>query len=156
MSNIHLTKFIEAPVERVFDLTRNLTVLRALFNERKETLHSGAGGNLLEHGETVSIHARHLGKTRMVTLRVTTMQSPLEFTEEQVKGDLENFRHQHHFKAVENGTILIDLIDFGEARGFMGGLLSKLYLKSYLVALTERRNELIRQYAESEKWRVVM
>jgi ligand-binding SRPBCC domain-containing protein len=156
MAGIHLTTFIEAPIERVFDLTRNLAVYKYVFNSRKEKFSSPAGASLLSKGETVSIIAKHLGKERLSTLKVTTLERPLLLVEEQIKGDLLSYRHEHHFKPIDNGTIVIDLIQFGAPRDFVGHYLGKLYLKNYLEELMRKRNEVIRSYAETEKWRAVL
>jgi ligand-binding SRPBCC domain-containing protein len=156
MSRIHLTTFIAAPIERVFDLSRNLAVYKYLFHSRKERFSSGAGTNLLGKEETISVIAKHVGKTRVTMLKITELVRPVSFTEEQVKGDLKNFRHEHHFKAVENGTIIIDLVDFGSPRDLIGRLIGRIYLKKYLEELVHKRNEIIRSYAETDKWRAVL
>ena len=155
MARIHLTTFIAAPTERVFDLTRNLAVYKYVFNSRKEKFSSAAGTKLLSKEESVSIVAKHLGKERVTTLKITTLDRPLLLVEEQSKGDLQMYRHEHHFKPIDNGTIVIDLIDFGEPRDFVGRYLGKIYLKNYIEELVRKRNELIRSYAETEKWRAV-
>ena len=156
MAGIHLTTFIAAPIERVFDLTRNLAVYKYVFNSRKEKFSSRAGANLLTKGETVSIIAKHLGKERLSTLKITTLDKPVLLVEEQTKGDLLLYRHEHHFKPIDNGTIVIDLIDFGVPRDLVGRYLGKIYLKNYLEELTRKRNEAVRSYAETEKWRAVL
>jgi ligand-binding SRPBCC domain-containing protein len=156
MARIHLTTFIAAPIERVFNLSRSLAVYKYLFNNRKERFSSGAGSGLLNKDETLSIIARHAGKTRLSMLKVTTMEKPVRFTEEQVKGDLQHYRHEHYFKAVDNGTIVIDLLDFGHPRGIIGKYLGKIYLRNYLEELIRKHNEVIRSYAETEKWRAVL
>jgi ligand-binding SRPBCC domain-containing protein len=156
MPTIHLTTFIAAPIERVFDLSRNLTIYKAMMQGRKETFSSGAGSNLIAHGETITFHAKHVGKTRTVTTRVTELQKHSSFVHEQVKGDLLHFRHAQHFKQADNGTIMIDMIDFDGPRDIIGKLVGKLYLKNYLEKLISKRNGIIRQYAESEKWRAVL
>lgn len=156
MPRIHLTTFIAAPVERVFDLSRNLTLYKLIFQNRKEGFTSGAASNLLAKGETVSIVSRLAGKSRLSIIRVMDMQRPLTFTEEQVKGDLDLYRHEHHFKPIENGTIVIDLLEFGSTKDLLGKMFGKFYLKRYLEELLGRRNEMVRAYAESEKWRAVL
>ncbi|MEO8583766.1 MAG: cell division protein [Flavitalea sp.] len=156
MPKIHLTTFIAAPVERVFDLARNLAVYKYVFNSRKETFSAASGTNLLGKDETISILAKHAGKTRLSTLKITSLQKPLIFTEEQIKGDLESYRHEHHFKSVQNGTIIIDLIEFGNPRDLIGKYLGRFYLKNYLEEIVKKRNDVIRNYAETEKWRAVL
>lgn len=156
MPTIHLTTFIAAPIERVFDLSRNLTIYKQLIHGREEKLSSGASSNLVNAGETITFHAKHFGKTRSVTTKFTTLEKPLSFVQEQVKGDLVRFKHQHFFREIANGTILIDMIDYEGAKDFFGKLLSKIYLKKYLEKYIQKRNSIIQQYAETEKWRAVL
>ena len=156
MARIHLTTFIAAPIDRVFDLSRNIAVYKSAFNKRKEMLSSGAASNLVNHGETIIFHAKHFGKMRNVTLRITALDKPVSFTEEQVKGDLENYLHEHHFKQVDNGTIMIDIVDFGQPRDIVAKVFGGFFLTKYVENILLKRNESIKQYAESEKWRAVL
>jgi ligand-binding SRPBCC domain-containing protein len=156
MARIHLTTFIAAPIERVFDLSRHLALYRLTFQSRKERFTSGAGANLIGKGETISIIAKHAGRTRLSMLKITDLDRPSLFIEEQVKGDLRNFRHEHHFKSAENGTIIIDIVEFGNPKDILGKILGKIYFKNYLEELLHKRNEIIRSYAETEKWRAVL
>lgn len=157
MSSIHLTTFIKAPIERVFDLCRNTTVYKkALEGKNEISINASGAGILLKSGDTTTLSAKHLGKIRVVTSRVIDMIITEKFIEEQVKGDLKSFRHEHHFKKVENGTIVIDLVEMEEPRDAVGGVLGKLFMKGYFEKLLTSRNEIIKQYAESDKWRAVM
>ena len=92
----------------------------------------------------------------MSMIKITTFQRPTLFVEEQVKGDLQNYKHEHHFKQVENGTIIIDLLEFGTPKDIVGKIFGKVYFKKYLEELLRKRTELIRNYAETEKWRAVL
>ncbi|PWT96026.1 MAG: cell division protein [Bacteroidetes bacterium] len=156
MPKIHLTTFIKAPAERVFDLSRNISLYKKALQNRKEKISSGAASNLVSSGETVTIHARHFGKTRMITARIIEVNKPLTLVEEQVKGDLKAFRHERHFKEIDNGTIMIDMVEFEGPRDMIGSIFSSFFLKTYFEKIFQQRNELIRQYAESDKWRAVM
>jgi hypothetical protein len=88
MASIHLTTFIAAPIERVFDLSRHLAIYKQIFQNRKAQLTSGAASNLLNLDETISVLAKIAGKNRLTMLKLTKLQRPVSFTEEQVKGDL--------------------------------------------------------------------
>lgn len=156
MARIHLTTFIAAPIERVFDLSRHLALYRLVFQSRKEKLTSGAASTLIAKGETISIIAKHAGRSRMSMLKITSLQRPTLFVEEQVKGDLESYRHEHHFKPVDNGTIVIDIVEFGVPKDIIGKLFGKVYFKKYLEELLKKRTDLVRTYAETEKWRAVL
>ena len=156
MPIIHLTTFIAAPIERVFDLSRHVSIYKVVMQGRKESFSSGAASNLINHGETMTFHAKHLGKTRLVTTKVIDLKKPSTLVQEQVKGDLIHFKHEVHFKPVDNGTIMIDMVDFEGPRDVVGKLIGKLYLKGYLEKFMNKRNALIQQYAETEKWRAVL
>jgi ligand-binding SRPBCC domain-containing protein len=156
MPKIHTTTFIGAPVERVFDLSRHIALYKLIFQSRKEKLTSGAASTLVGKNETITIVAKHAGRARMMMMKITTLQRPVLFIEEQVKGDLQHYKHEHHFKQVQNGTIVIDLLEFGTPKDIMGKVFGKMYFKKYLEELLRKRTELIRSYAETEKWRAVL
>jgi ligand-binding SRPBCC domain-containing protein len=156
MPKIHITSFMNAPVDRVFNLSRSLTLSKLAFKSGKEQLLSSSSSNLVGAGETITLRAKHLGKTREITARVTDLALPDGYTEEQIKGDLKSFRHEYHFKKVDNGTIMIDLVEYEGPRDFPGSIVGKFFLKSYFEKMVKKKNELIRQYAESEKWKAVL
>ena len=151
-----MTTFVAAPIDRVFDLSRHLALYRQVFQTRHESFSSGAGSNLLDKGETITIIAKHAGRSRMSMLKITNFQKPILFVEEQAKGDLQHYSHEHHFKPVDNGTIIIDLVEFGMPKDIPGKIFGKLYFRNYLEAMLRKRNEVIRSYAETEKWRAVL
>jgi ligand-binding SRPBCC domain-containing protein len=154
MQKIHLTNFIASPLERVFDLSRHLSIYKNVFNGRTENFISGSG--LLNKGDTLTIQVKHFGKPRSVNLRVAGLEKGILYSEEQVKGDLQFYKHDHHFKQVENGTIMIDLVEFGLPKDPIGKLAGRFYLRRYIENIVQRRNRLIKQYAESEKWKALM
>ncbi|MDX2047209.1 MAG: SRPBCC family protein [Chitinophagaceae bacterium] len=156
MNSIHLTTFIQAPVDRVFDLSRNITVYKVTLQHTRHNFSSGSASSLIGLGDTLTFRAKHLGKTRIMTAKVINLKKPDSFVEEQVNGDLRRFRHEHHFMQAENGTIMIDMLDFEGPTDWFGKLLGKFYLKKYLQKFIQKRNEVIKQYAESEKWRAVL
>jgi ligand-binding SRPBCC domain-containing protein len=72
------------------------------------------------------------------------------------KGDFKSMKHEHHFKAIENGTLMIDIFSYEAPFGGLGKFFSGLYLSNYLEKLLEQRNLLIKEYAESSKWQHVL
>lgn len=153
MPTIHLTTFIAAPVARVFDLSRSVDVHKQSMTKHKEEAVAGIRFGLIEKSESVTWKARHLFKTRFLRSEITDMKKPDMFVDQQVKGDFKMMKHEHHFKPCENGTIMIDLIEFEAPYGSFGKLFSKLYLTRYVKNLIEQRNKSIKEFAESEKWR---
>lgn len=117
---------------------------------------AGTTNGLISLDETVTWKAKHLFKTRILRSRITAMKRPESFTDEMVDGDFRSLKHEHHFKKIENGTLLIDLFHFETPYGGLGSLVNKVYLTKYLRNLLEERNKIIREYAESEKWRFIL
>ena len=156
MSKIHLTSFIAAPIERVFDLSRSINLHQISTASSNEKAVDGVLTGLINKDETVTWQAKHLFKTRLFTSKITAMQSPVSFTDEMVKGDFKSFHHEHHFKAAANGTIMIDLINFETPYGKIGKIVNALFLKSYLQKFLIKRNEVIKEYAETQKWKAIL
>jgi ligand-binding SRPBCC domain-containing protein len=156
MPVIHLTTFIAAPIDRVFDLSRSITLHKISTAPTNEEAIAGITSGLINESETVTWQARHLYRTRRFTSKITAMQKPGHFTDEMISGDFKSFRHEHHFKAVDNGTIMIDLINFETPFGYIGKLFNSFYLKNYLENFLTRRNVVIKEYAETEKWSAIL
>jgi ligand-binding SRPBCC domain-containing protein len=154
--SIHLTTFITAPIERVFDLSRSINLHKISTAHTQEKAIGGVMNGLINEGETVTWQAKHLYKERTFTSKITAMLRPESFTDEMVQGDFKSFHHQHHFKAVDNGTIMIDIIAFESPYGMIGKLLNRFYLKNYLEQLLLKRNEVIKEYAEGMKWKAIL
>jgi ligand-binding SRPBCC domain-containing protein len=156
MPTIHLTTFVAAPADRVFDLARSIDLHRKSMAHTEETAVAGTTSGLIGLDETVTWKAKHLMKTRILKSRITSMERPLSFTDEMVDGDFRSMKHEHHFKHIENGTLLIDLFHFETPYGAIGKLVNQLYLTRYMKKLLETRNQHIKEYAESEKWKFLL
>lgn len=153
MPTIHLTTFIAAPVDRVFDLSRNIDLHKESMTKHKEEAVAGIRFGLIEKDESVTWKAKHLFKTRILRTKITEMIKPQIFVDEQSKGDFKMMKHEHHFKPCENGTIMIDIIHFETPYGSIGKWFNSLYLTRYMRNLILRRNMTIKEFAETEKWK---
>ena len=76
--------------------------------------------------------------------------------DEQVQGDFLMMKHEHYFKSIENGTIMIDQFHYELKNGLAGKLLNRLYLERYMTTLLHKRNEMIKQFAESNQWKQIL
>lgn len=156
MPTIHLTTFIHAPAERVFDLSRSINLHKISTAGTHEKAIDGVVSGLINEGESVTWEAKHLWKIRRFTSKIIQMERPFSFTDEMVKGDFQSFRHEHHFKQAENGTIMIDLLEFETPYGIIGNVFNRVYLTGYLQELLQVRNNVIKEYAESSKWKAIL
>jgi ligand-binding SRPBCC domain-containing protein len=156
MVKIHLTTVINAPIERVFDLSRSINLHKISVAHTEEKVIGGVMTGLIKENETVTWQAKHLFKLRQFTSKITAMKIPEYFIDEMIKGDFKTFHHQHHFKIIDNGTIMIDIVEFESPYGIFGKLFNSLYLEKYLEKILLQRNAVIKEYAESNKWKVIL
>ena len=156
MPFIQLTTFIEAPVERVFDLSRSIDLHKASMKKYNEKPIAGTVSGLIEKGETVTWTAKHLFKERRLKVGITAMQKPFMFIDEQVEGDFKVMKHEHYFKPCDNGTIMIDQIALEAPYGIWGKFFSAVYLTKYFEKLIQERNNVIKTVAESNQWKLYL
>ncbi|MBM3415027.1 MAG: SRPBCC family protein [Bacteroidetes bacterium] len=156
MPTIHLTTFIAAPSEVVFDLSRHIDLHKESMSNFKEEAVAGTRFGLIEKDETVTWRAKHLFKTRLLRTKITEMKKPEMFVDEQAQGDFKMMKHEHYFKPCDNGTIVIDLFHFESPYGVLGRWFNHLYLTQYLRRLIEQRNKTIKTYAESVRWKKLL
>jgi len=152
MPFIHLTTFIAAPQERVFDLSRSVALHKSSMKDHDEKIVDGTMSGLMNLNDSVTWTAKHLFKQRRLKIRITKLQRPEYFIDEQEAGDFKLMKHEHYFKPIENGTIMIDQFHF-ETKGFMGGLVNRFYLEKYMTQLLKLRNKMIKEVAEGNGWK---
>ena len=157
MPLIHLVTYINAPVERVFDLSRSIDLHKQSMSHTNEQAVGGRTSGLITVNEMVTWEAKHLFKTRYLTVAITRMNLYSFFQDEMVKGDFETMIHKHYFEQKVNEiTLMTDEFYFESPYGIIGQLVNKLFLTSYMQRLLKIRNRIIKQYAETEQWKTIM
>ena len=78
---VFLTTHINAPVERVFDLARSITLHQESMRHTDEKAVGGVTEGLIQLGQTVTWQAKHLFKTRLLTVQITAMVPYESFTD---------------------------------------------------------------------------
>lgn len=156
MPTIHLTTFIAAPAEVVFDLARHVGLHKESMKAYQHEAVAGTRFGLLEKDETVTWQAKHLLKKRLLRAKITELERNRLFTTEQAEGNFRMMKHERHFKTCDNGTILIDLFHFETPYGLLGNWFNNLYLTRYIKKLLEQRNHTIKETAESGRWKKLL
>lgn len=151
MAFIHLTTFVAAPVQRVFDVSRSIDVHKLSMQRYAEEATGGLRTGLMNGGDVVTWQAKHLLKNRKLKVKITDFKSPYYFKDEMIEGDFKSLRHEHHFKPIENGTIMIDQFWYELPYGKMGAFLNYLFLNRYMEKLLLQRNTVIKQMAENDQ-----
>ena len=112
---------------------------------------AGKTSGLINLNETVTWRATHFGIRQELTSKITAFERPFHFRDEQLKGAFKYIVLDHYFTDKENSVIMIDVFRFQSTYGILGRLFDKLILTRYLRKLLEKRNNTIKEYAESSE-----
>lgn len=107
-------------------------------------------------GETVTWQAFHLGFKQRLTSVITAFDSPHHFRDEQLKGIFHSFQHDHIFKQESDCVLMIDDFKYRSPLGILGKIADALFLKKYLEGFLLERNNIIKSYAESDRWKTLL
>jgi len=156
MPTIHLTTEINSTMEICFDLSRSIDLHTYSMQHTQEEAIAGKTSGLIDMDETVTWQAKHFGLMHFVTSKITNYQRPLIFRDEQTKGIFDYFRHDHIFENNDGKIMMKDVFEFKSPFGFLGKIADFLFLKKYMTNLLLQRNKVIKEFAESDKWKEVL
>ena len=148
MASIRIETFVAAPPERVFDVARDLDFHQRSMEHTGERAVGGRTSGLIEEGEEVEWQARHLGLSWRLRSRITSMDRPRSFTDEQVSGPFARYRHTHTFVARDGGTLMTDDWHHVAPLGPLGALADFLFLARHMRRTLESRAAAIKAEAE--------
>ena len=129
---IEVVTAIAAAPETVFDLELDTEAHAASLAASGEQATTSTGRPGLGLGDEVTFEARHLGRTWRLTSRVTELDRPRRFVDEQVTGPFRRMRHEHVFEAGNGGTRMTDRMTVEAPLGPVGALVARLLLVPYL------------------------
>lgn len=156
MPRLHLTSFIAAPPQVVFDLNRHIGLHQLALQRYGEEAIRGVCSGLIGPNQSVTWKGRHLGRTRLRTVTITAFEAPRHLEITQTQGCFRYMQQQLYCKPVQNGTLLIEDVYVEYPYGIPGRLLGRLYLNRYLCRLLEERHACIRNHAETAKWKALL
>ena len=148
MSKIYLETIINADIQTVFDLSRDIDLHQKSTFKTGEKAIAGKTSGLIELGETVTWRAKHLGFYQTHTSKITEMEKPNKFTDIMLKGTFKSLKHQHIFKEKEGSTVMIDIFEFESPCGIFGKLFNKFFLRNYMKNFLLERNKIIKNTAQ--------
>lgn len=151
MTTINLITRINAPIQTVFDLNRNIDIHKLSISKSKETAIEGITSGLINLNETVKWKGIHFGFYQTHKSLISAMEAPNYFVDEMVEGRFKSFKHQHNFTKELGMVIMEDIIEYETPFGIFGKLFDKMILRSYLTNLIVERNEFIKNLAENQK-----
>ena len=154
MVELNLGTIINAPIERCFDLSRSIEVHLLGTEQTGEQAVGGVTTGLIGLGEFVRWRATHLGVKQHLASRITAYDRPTYFQDTMIEGAFRSMQHDHFFKALApDRTEMMDRFVFAAPLPVLGLIAEKLVLRRYMHNLLIHRNEIVKQVAQSDKWK---
>lgn len=126
------------PVEALFDLSLDIGAHLDSMASTSETAIDGITTGRIGLGESVTWRARHLGVTWTMTSRITALERPHRFVDEQVAGPFRSFRHVHLFERRGDVTLMTDIVRLESP--VLGRVAERVVLVPHLRRLIGERN----------------
>jgi len=146
---IYLETFIAAPVERCFDMMRDVEAhTRSVANTRERAV-AGKTSGLLDAGHEVTWEAVHLGLRQRLSVRVTRCEPPYFLQDEMLRGAFRSFVHRHRFHEAPGGTLMSDDFTYRSPLGLVGRLADRLFLERYMRRFLIQRARALKAIAEN-------
>ena len=156
MPKIKLKTIIHADIEICFDLARSIDLHSISTAKTHEKAVDGKTKGLIELNEFVTWEATHFGVRQKLTSKITAFERPFHFRDEQQKGIFKRIYHDHYFQKLEDGVLMTDEFTYEAPFGILGKWVEKLILTSYLTKFLEERNQMIKEYAESDLHKTIL
>lgn len=77
---------------------------------------------------------------------ITHINEPLYFVDEQRKGPYKIWHHEHHFKEVEGGVIMTDILYYDIGKSIFGWIAGKLFVNKKVKEIFEYRYKSLENY----------
>jgi ligand-binding SRPBCC domain-containing protein len=152
METIRVTTWINAPVERCFQLWRSIDLHVASASSTRERAIGGVTSGLIAEGESVTLQGRHLLLRRKHVSRIEALRPSAYIREVMVAGSFEHFEHDHHFVIMDDGTRIREEIHFSLKWGVLGRVATRMYVRRHLIRMLHERNAFLKKVAESDAW----
>ncbi|MGC5172040.1 SRPBCC family protein [Microbacterium sp. DT81.1] len=126
------------PIERLFDVSLSIDETSRSMGRSGARPVAGVTSGSIALGQTVTWRGRHFGLWFTHTSRITELDRPHSFTDEQVRGAFKSFHHRHLFRRDADETVMIDVVTL--ASPVFGFLAEAIVLVPYFRRLIRRRN----------------
>jgi ligand-binding SRPBCC domain-containing protein len=149
MPSIVIETRIRAPIERVFDLARDVGAhaeSSSFTGER--VVEPGRTAGLLEAGDLLTFEGRHLGVRQRLTVRITEMEPPRRFVDEGVRGALRELRHVHEFFEENGVTVMRDVVTWRSPFGLLGRAADALFVTRHMRWFVTEKQARLKAMAE--------
>ncbi|ELY2017051.1 SRPBCC family protein [Flavobacterium psychrophilum] len=149
MTTITLTTKVNAQIQKVFDINRDIDIHQKSASKTNEVAIAGVTSGLINLNETVTWRGKHFGIYLTHKSRITAMNFYDYFVDEMVEGKFKSFRHEHFFEEQNGITTMTDKLCYETPFGIFGQLFDYLFLKKYLTTFLLERNRVLKELSEN-------
>lgn len=150
MTKIKLQSKIKAPIEVVFNLSRNIDVHQESASSSNEKAIAGKTSGLIELNETVTWKGKHFGFYLTHSSKITEMELPNYFVDIMEKGHFKSFRHEHYFKEENGFTTMKDVLIYETPFWIFGRFFDSIFLENHMRNFLLERNAILKNIAENQ------
>lgn len=148
MTKIILITFINAPIEKCFDLSRDVNIHIKSAHNTNERVISGRNEGLFELNDIVTWRAKHFSIYQNLTVQITKLDYPRFFEDKMLKGAFKSMVHKHYFEDINGTTKMTDEFEYEVPFNIIGKLFDNLILKKYMTNFLLIRNKTIKEVGE--------
>lgn len=150
MTTINLSTQINASIQTVFNVSRNIDIHQQSAFKSKEKAIDGVTSGLINITETVTWRGKHFGFYLQHKSKITAMEIPYFFVDEMVKGHFKSFKHEHTFTEKNGVTTMIDFLQYETPLGILGKFFDHYFLEKHLRNFLLERNIVLKNLAENQ------
>jgi ligand-binding SRPBCC domain-containing protein len=147
---LHHTILINAPIERCFQLSTNVEIVRRELGMKPV---AGRTSGLVTSADTIRWEGWQLGFWNYHVSLISAFDPPRFFQDRMIAGRFRSFQHDHHLQATPEGVLLRDELRFSMPFGLPGWIVGRLIMVPHIRGLLRRRFRLLKRIAESDEWR---
>ncbi|MDA0831829.1 MAG: SRPBCC family protein [Planctomycetota bacterium] len=150
MAVFEVSTIIKCTVDRAFDfLIRPANI--SLISPPNMGLHFVSAPEEIFQGTTLEFKIQSFGQVQELIHEITELDRPTRFVEQQVKGPLKSWIHEHHFEAIAPDQVKIrDTIEFLPPGGLLGFMVTESRILDSLDEGFDLRYKKLKQLLEQD------
>jgi hypothetical protein len=156
MNKIEFNTHIKAPIQQCFDLARSIDFHKISVSPIKEELVAGCTAGLIGYNQHALIQSSLWGSRFSTELKVVKFNPPFFLSYEIVGGHFHSIVHDYYFYDISEETVMVNHFYYKPKWGFFGEIISFIFLEKFLEKMITNRNNMLREYAETEKWKDIL
>ncbi|MBA2611731.1 MAG: SRPBCC family protein [Bacteroidetes bacterium] len=156
MPVIEIETKIKAGIEICFDLATSIDLHLVSTEGTNEKAIDGVTSGCVKQNDFVTWEATHFGVRQQLTSIISLVNRPFHFRDEQKKGVFKYFKHDHYFETHGEFVTMKDRFEYESPYGVFGKLFNSVVLTKHLTKFLLKRNAVIKDYAESGKWKEII